>query len=326
MARRRLGVALMIPDPVRREIDGLRRGLGDEALGRIAPHLALVPPVNVRDQDVARSLALVRGAAAGMHPFDLQLGPVATFHPVTPTVYLAVGGDVGAVHRLRDAVFTGPLVRPIDHAFVPHVTIAADLPIDRISGAIDTLRHYLVDVAIDRVHLLQEARLDDGSLVWEPIADAAFRAPAVVARGGLELELTVSELVPPDVSAALPVIAGYDPVAVDLWPAIGVVVTARRSDEVVGVAVGWVLGGVGHLDTVAVTDAHRREGAGSHLLAHFESACAERGCSEVVGVAPDEPAILALLARRGWARHQDQRRHPVFGKERRERLLLRRTL
>jgi GNAT superfamily N-acetyltransferase len=175
------------------------------------------------------------------------------------------------------------------------------------------------------VHLLQEVGLEEGGRVWEPIADAAFRAPAVIARGGLELELTVTELVPPDVAGALPVIAGGDPVTADHWPAIGVVVTARRADEVVGVAVGWSLGGVGHLDTVAVTDAHRREGAGSHLLAHFESACAERGCTEVVGVAPDEPAILALLARRGWARHQEQRRHPVFGKQR-ERLLLRRTL
>lgn len=326
MTRRRLGVALLIPDPVRREIDGLRRALGDGALGRIGPHLALVPPVNMSEGDIARALSLVRNAASTMHPFDLQLGPVASFHPVTAAVYLAVGGDVGAVHRLRDAVFTGPLVRPIDHAFVPHVTIADDLPIERIAGAIDTLRNYLVEVAIDRVYLLQEARLDDGALVWEPIADAAFRAPAVVARGGLELELTVSELVPADVTAALPVVAGGDPMPTEHWPAVGVVVTARRDEAVVGVATGWVLGGVGHLDTVAVTDAHRREGAGSHLLAHFESACAERDCTEVVGVAPDEPAILALLARRGWARHQDQRRHPVFGKARRERLLLRRTL
>jgi 2'-5' RNA ligase len=211
MTRRRLGVALMIPDPVRREIDGLRRGLGDGALGRVAPHLTLVSPVNVREDDVPAALALVRRAAADMHPFDLQLGPVASFHPVTPTVYLAVGGDVGAVHRLRDAIFTRPLIRTIDHAFVPHVTIAHDLPVERIAGAIEALRTYLVEVAVDRVHLLQEVGLEEGGRVWEPIADAAFRAPAVIARGGLELELTVTELVPPDVAGALPVIAGGDP-------------------------------------------------------------------------------------------------------------------
>jgi 2'-5' RNA ligase/GNAT superfamily N-acetyltransferase len=325
MARRRLGVAVMIPDPVRREIDGLRRALGDGALGRVGPHLTLVSPVNVPEDELPAALALLRRAAAAMTPFDLQLGPVATFHPVTPTVYLAVGGDVGAVHRLRDHIFTRPLVRPLEHAFVPHVTIADGLPIDRIGSALDALRNYLVEVAVDRVHLLEEVRLEEGGRVWEPIADAAFRTPAVVARGGLELELVVSELVPPDVAVALPVAAG-DPVLAEHWPAAGVVVTARRDDEVVGVATGWALGGVGHLDTVAVTDAHRREGAGSHLLAHFESACAERDCSEVVGVAPDEPAILALLARRGWARHTDQRRHPVFGRGRREPLLLRRTL
>jgi 2'-5' RNA ligase/GNAT superfamily N-acetyltransferase len=319
-ARRRLGVVLLVPDPVLREIDGLRRALGDSALGRVLPHLTLVPPVNVSEDDLALGLDVLHRAADAMTPFDLQLGPVATFHPVSPTVYLAVGGDVGSVHRLRDAVFTRPFVRRLEYAFVPHVTIADDVPVDRIASALVALQQYLVEVAVDRLYLLEEIRLDDGRRVWEPLADAWFGPTPVVSRGGLELELSVSDLVPPDVAAAIDSIPGGDPVMPEARPARGLVVTARRAGAVVGVAVGWTLGDLAHLDVVAVSGSHRREGAGSHLVAYFESASAERGCTEVASLAPDEPAILALLARRGWARHLDR------GRRRDEPMVLRRTL
>ena len=45
--RHRLGVAVVIDPPVADEINGLRRAVRDGALDRIAPHVTLVPPVNV---------------------------------------------------------------------------------------------------------------------------------------------------------------------------------------------------------------------------------------------------------------------------------------
>jgi 2'-5' RNA ligase/GNAT superfamily N-acetyltransferase len=315
-------VVLLVPDPVRREIDGLRRALGDPMLGRVPAHLTLVPPVNVADADFDHGLDLLLRAAATMAPFDLQLGPAATFHPASATLYLAVGGDVGSVHALRDRVFTRPFVRELEFAFVPHVTIATDTPVDRIGAAVDALRDYLVEVAIDSLHLLQEARLDDGQRAWEPVIDFQFGPAAVVGRGGRELHLTVSELVPPDVMRSVDAGLETDPVPPEERPGRGLVVTGRRDGRVVGVATGWTVGSLGHLDVVAVAEAFRREGAGSHLLAEFESSCAARGCTEVVGSAPDQPAILALLARRGWARHLDRGRT----RARDEPLLLRRGL
>ena len=91
MPRRRLGVVLLIPPPIAHEVDGLRRALGDGFLGRVAPHVTLIPPVNVREDDLSAALAVVRGAAASTGPLTLELGPVETFLPVNPVVYLAVG-------------------------------------------------------------------------------------------------------------------------------------------------------------------------------------------------------------------------------------------
>src|ERR671922_1484794 len=109
MPRQRLGVALLVPGPAAAEIDGLRRALGDGALGRIPAHLTLVPPVNVPVERVPAALTVLRsaGAAAG-GPLRLQLGPAATFQPVTPVVYLEVGGDVDRLVALRDGVFRPP--------------------------------------------------------------------------------------------------------------------------------------------------------------------------------------------------------------------------
>ncbi|MBN2622028.1 MAG: 2'-5' RNA ligase family protein [Acidimicrobiales bacterium] len=170
MARRRLGVALLLPQPVATEVDGLRRALGDGALGRIPAHLTLVPPVNVPADQLPAALDLLREAATVTRPLNLRLGPAATFHPVNPVVYLTVGGDVDDLRALRDRVFRPPLERPLTHPFVPHVTVCDDLDPARIPAAVAALADFVVDVNVAVVHLLEEGR----DRVWRPIADAVL--------------------------------------------------------------------------------------------------------------------------------------------------------
>ena len=49
MARSRVGVVLLVPSPIDREIDALRRAVGDGTYERVPAHLTLVPPVNVHE-------------------------------------------------------------------------------------------------------------------------------------------------------------------------------------------------------------------------------------------------------------------------------------
>jgi 2'-5' RNA ligase len=170
MPKRRFGVALLLPEPVATEVDGLRRALGDGALGRIPAHLTLVPPVNVAEDAVSEALDVLRRAATSTRPLDLRLCPPATFHPVTPVVYLPVAGDVDGLHGLRDRVFRPPLARALTHPFVPHVTVADDMEPARISAAVAALADFVADVRIDGVHLLEEG----GGRRWRPIAEAPF--------------------------------------------------------------------------------------------------------------------------------------------------------
>jgi 2'-5' RNA ligase len=191
--RVRLAAALLVPPPFAREIDGLRRALGEDR-SRVPPHLTLVPPVNVRVTDIARALARLRAAAAATLPLVVTLGPPATFLPVNPVVYLSVDGDVDGVHALRNAVFAEPLSRDVDHDFVPHVTLIESSTPTRIEAALTALADYRVEVTFGSVHLLQQ-----DARVWRPIADARFEPPLVVGRGGIETEITASSLADPEV-------------------------------------------------------------------------------------------------------------------------------
>ncbi len=280
-------MALLVPSPVAEEVDGLRRACGDPALGRIPPHITLVPPVNVHVEHLPDALRVLRTAAGEVRPCSLELGPPATFLPVTPTIHLSVGpaaDDLGGerrsglavVHRLHERCLDGPLARRVDHEFVPHVTLAQEASIDRIHSALSALGSYRSTISIDRVHLMQEERGDDGVRRWWPVADAPFGPVRVVGRGGFAVELSASRLVDPEARALLgptdpvPVPEGADPL----------VVTARHDGKAVGVLTGWTRDDAAHrVDRVVVMpEAWAREDVGAHLRAAFDANAADRGC------------------------------------------------
>jgi 2'-5' RNA ligase/ribosomal protein S18 acetylase RimI-like enzyme len=299
MPRMRLGVALLVPSPQAEEIHGLRRALGDPALRRVPAHLTLVPPVNVADRDLRDALDVLAAAASATRPFSLVLGPPATFWPDNPVIHLPTDGDVAAVEDLRLRVFRAPLARPLTWPFVPHVTIADEAAPGRIDAAVSALSSYRTSVRFERVHLLQEGP----ERRWTVAADAAFRVPAVVGRGGLPIELTVSEGVDPLVASwAEAVWADHDRHdAGAAWaPDARFAITARREDAVVGLAEGTVRGEVCELRRLIVDPDVRGQGVGSHLLAALESLAAERGCTECRLRAPTGGRAEGFYRSRGW--------------------------
>lgn len=264
----RLGVALLVPPPLDAEVDGLRRAVGDGALGRIPAHLTLVPPVNVREDRLGEALAVLRRAAAATRPFTTTLGPPSTFLPDNPTVHLAVDDDGGSVRALRDRVFVDPLARPLTWPFVPHVTLADEAPKERIDAALVALADYRVDATFTQVHLLREGP----GRIWTPIADAPFAPPAVVGRGGLPVELTVTDYLDPEARAA-----ARPPGSTALT------VTARVDGAVAGYAEGWCgLDDTAYVAALVVVGGAVDLGVGRHVLAAFESEAARRGCERIV--------------------------------------------
>lgn len=299
MPRSRLAVALVVPEPHRTEIDGLRRALGGD-LHRIEPHITVVPPVNVRDEALPDALATVRSAAAELAgPLVLDLGPGDTFMPVNRVVHLAVGGDPAALDalvRLRAAANVGVLERPDHRAFVPHVTLSNRIDPDDVPAALTSLASYRVEATFEAVDLLS---YDVEERRWSTMAAVALGPRRVVGRGGVELEIAASHVLDPEAAAFVARVAPQGTPVTDL-PGRALLVVARRDGGVVGVARGVVAGATAWFDGLVVDPSQRHEGIGSQLLAAFGDDAARAGAEQVVAARPPDEQTAALLAARGW--------------------------
>ncbi|HVL28952.1 MAG TPA: GNAT family N-acetyltransferase [Acidimicrobiales bacterium] len=316
----RLGVVLLVPSPLRREVDAFRRSLGDGTFGRVPAHVTLVPPVNVNQADLGDALRVLREAAAATRPFSVHLGPPTSFLPANPVLYLPlVGEGRGAVFALRERVFRPPLARALTWPFVPHVTLADEADPERVRAGQVALCDYGAEAYFERLHLLRE----EPGRVWRPFADAAFSAPAVVGRGSLPLEVSVTSALDPEARAFSD--AEWD----RHWASEGLggdperpnlAVTARREGRIIATAEGWARAGAAFLDSLIVAEDVRNQGVGTHVLAAYEAAALERGCPRLAADVWAGSRAEAFYRHRGWV---EEGRRPAWWGER-ERVLLRR--
>lgn len=284
MARLEVGVAILIGGVARREINVLRRALGDPDLGRIEPHITLVPPLRLQAEALEPALALLRRAAATHSPFEVMLGPPATFLPISATVHLPVVDLSGALSAVRAMVFQPPLQRAT-HPFVGHVTLLATATGATVSAACEALSAYGATARADRISLLHKA---SGMRAWSTLADVDFDGVRRVGTGPFELELCSGTVIEPAVVTLLEQsgpAGGVDATAVAATTESGaptgeplpVVVTARRQGRVVGAA--W--GGMGDGPAAMVVEpAVRGEGIGTQLVREWRFRAQRRAAGE----------------------------------------------
>ncbi|MBA2608829.1 MAG: GNAT family N-acetyltransferase [Actinobacteria bacterium] len=263
----RLGVVLLLPRHASTEIDGLRRALGVSPIERVPPHITLVPPINVAHDDLDNSVALVRRVAseraAKLH---VVVGPVDTFHPVTPVIYLRVSGPgLDTIRALRDALDTGALAHELSHEYVPHVTLNDLATPEQIDGALASINHYIEPIALDGMTVLEQG--DDK--VWRPIADAPFgNEPVTRTIGADAVTIAVNE----HQSEAASHVGRYR----------ALVVEAFVDGRTVGIARGRVADGdVAWLDELVVVGEQRGSGVGGALIRAFIAAARAGAATEL---------------------------------------------
>lgn len=179
MPKWRLGVAIVLDPPISIEINGLRRGLGDSSLDRISPHITLVPPVNVSQACLGQACDLLANVASFNDEFTLELGPPESFWPDNPVLYLKVGGDLEALHKLRNDIFHFPLERKLTWPFFPHLTIADAIDPDLIGSAIESLSSFKATVVVKKIDLLKE----QSGRIWSTTSDFVLTKPHISGRG-----------------------------------------------------------------------------------------------------------------------------------------------
>lgn len=289
-ARARYLVALMIDGVARAEIEGLRRALGDPARERIAPHITLVPPVNVAGNDLPRALELLRDAAVTQEEkLEIELGPVQTFAPVTPVLTLGVRTSNSALTDLRQTVMQSPFERRIDREFVPHVTVCRRADVAKIESALHALGSFALATTISHVTLL---RSDERSC-WHSAADVALGGIRRLGVGSITTTLVRGRTLDP-LAAAI-----FDDLIVDDSNDDAVnddavnennnehemCVTAWRENSCVGAVAARIVGRRLELTKLYVPVDCRRQGIGAKLLNELVRAAEQSGVS-AIGLAP----------------------------------------
>lgn len=309
-ARRRWGVVLLFDAVTTAEIHGLRRALGSPMLERVPPHITLVPPVNVRSADVGPAMDALRAAGAAHRPVSLRIGPAVTFAPVTPVLYLGVHGGA-PLAELAARCRSGPLDRPQQFPYVPHVTLHEEADDELISAGIVALRSYVREVVIDRLWVLQQ----EDDRVWRPLADVELGRPVGRGRGGVHLSIRRSTAVAPDTAALVGVRRRADDLRADdrrsddRRPDDVLVHEASSDGMIVGAAVSRrSLDGTSLMIEALVVDAGRQgEGVGRQLLVAVADDARAAGATELCWEPPaaDEPHVSTraydLAASMGFA-------------------------
>ena len=120
--QRRYALVAYVKSPAGEFVENLRRELHPD-LPHLAAHLTILPP---RPLQGSESLALqtLERICGAEEPFEVALGAVETFVPVTPTVFIRVEAAASRMCELHSKLNQEVLRFQEEWPYIPHLTIA----------------------------------------------------------------------------------------------------------------------------------------------------------------------------------------------------------
>jgi 2'-5' RNA ligase len=122
MSGSRYALVGYVRNPVGEFVEKLRRELHPE-LPHLAAHLTILPPRLLQGSENSAIHAL-EGSCREVEPFEVGLGEVETFIPVTPTVFIRVAHAAVRMQELHDQLNRDGVCCTEQLPYVPHLTIA----------------------------------------------------------------------------------------------------------------------------------------------------------------------------------------------------------
>ena len=159
-----IGVAVAIPEPWATELQQYRTRVGDKAAASIPTHITLVPPTVVSAEELEDVETHLASVAGDVPAFDVHLRGTGTFRPVSPVVFVSLVEGISQCEQLADAVRQGPLALDLAFPYHPHVTVAHDLPDERLDQAFDDLADFECEFGVGQFGLY----VHDQEVGWTP--------------------------------------------------------------------------------------------------------------------------------------------------------------
>lgn len=117
----RYALVAYVRSPVGEFVERLRREL-HPTLPHLAAHLTVLPPRFLKGNELS-ALETLEDICSRADPFEVTLGDVETFIPVTPTVFIRVGHAAYRMQDLHDRLNTSVLAAQEEWPYMPHLTI-----------------------------------------------------------------------------------------------------------------------------------------------------------------------------------------------------------
>ncbi len=114
-------VVSYVHDPVAEFVEWLHRELHPEKL-QLPAHLTILPPRPLRGVE-SEAVEQLEEVCRNVQPFEIRLGDVETFLPITPTVFIRIAHGAYRLRELHDQLSIGALRSDESWPFMPHLTI-----------------------------------------------------------------------------------------------------------------------------------------------------------------------------------------------------------
>ena len=180
MSGSRYALVAYVRDPVGKFVEKLRRELHPE-LPHLAAHLTILPPRLLKgsEKGVIESLA---HACREAEPFEVTLGEVETFIPVTPTVFIRVAHAAVRMQQLHDSLNRDGACCTEELPYIPHLTIAKMSSEEQAWKAFETARrrwaqyHGSRHISLNELTFVREVQPNH----WSDLASVPLGHPSAI--------------------------------------------------------------------------------------------------------------------------------------------------
>lgn len=116
----------------------LRRDL-NPAHPDLPAHLTILPPRCLLGSE-SEALETIEDVCRKVDPFEVALGDVESFMPITPTIFIRVAHKAYRLRELHDHMNSGPLYTEEQWPYMPHLTIIKMSEMNGATAALETAR------------------------------------------------------------------------------------------------------------------------------------------------------------------------------------------
>ena len=181
--KQRYALVAYVRDSVGEFVESLRRELHPE-LPHLAAHLTLLPPRYLTGDEPA-AIETLEELCKDVEPFEVSLGEVETFIPVTPTVFIRVAHAAYRMREVHDLLNVNGLACNEEWPYMPHLTIVKMGAEDLAQHAYRVARNRWADFNLnrcieirDRTFVREAAQNHWIDLAEIPLGQRLAKAPA----------------------------------------------------------------------------------------------------------------------------------------------------